>query len=295
MKTHSLNFKNAAHLGCLLTLAFLLVSCSSPRLFQFQDIKFFTSSSGQAQLGNLGIMSADNGFGFQRVAFLSDCQDHSLPVSIDATIHGILPLQNAFGPGTRAKQLSVLLGIPKENLDESSVLLLAINPLDAQQSAANWAEGCKALVGRDPEQTRMIISVAALVPHHILSPKMTSNRLTAQISPRGHITLTVHKKKKQEINVAPQAIFAWRSGHFCWPTNQDTPPILRSDDPGFAPCPEGYDTIVPVDSSWSVQSQENEDTSSEPEDISSTPEEEAPTNEPVPGETGASAQTTPSL
>ena len=293
MKTDSLQFKFTVKSSCLMGLALLLASCSAPRLFQFQDISFFTSSSGQAQLGNLGIMSDENGFGFQRVAFLSDCQNHSLPVSIDATIHGILPLQNAFGPGTRAKQLSALLGVPKESLGESSVLLLAINPLDAQQSAMNWTPGCKALIGRDPEQTRIIISVAALLPHHVLSPKMTSNRLTAQISPRGHINLTVHTKKKREINVAPQAIFAWRSGHFCWATGQNDPPIVRSDDPGFAPCPEGYDTLVPPGSDWSNQNQEDEDDSTETE-VTPVPEPE-PSDEPVPGETGASAQTTPSL
>ena len=293
MKTNSLKLKFASKLCFLIGTCFLMVSCSAPRLFQFQDISFFTSSSSQAQLGNIGIMTAANGFGFQRVAFLSDCQNHSLPVSIDATIHGTLPLQNAFGPGTRVKQLSVILGVPKESLGDSSVLLFAINPLDAQQSAANWPEGCKTMVGRDSEHTRIILSVAALVPHHILSPKMSNNRLTAQISPRGHITLTVHTKKKREINVAPQAIFAWRSGHFCWSSNKSDPPIVRSDDPGFAACPEGYNTIVPIDSSWSIQKQE--DLENEP-DSDVTPETgEAPPTDPVPGETGASAETTPSL
>ena len=197
MKTNSLNFKIATNLSCLIGIALLLASCSAPRLFKFQDISFFTSSSGQAQLGNVGLMTADDGFGFQRVAFLSDCQNHSLPVSIDATIHGMLPLQNAFGPGTRAKQLSVILGVPKESLSKHSVLLFAINPLDAQQSAANWPQNCKALIGRDSEQTRVILAVAALLPHHILSPEMASQRLTAQVSSRGHIQLTVHLKKKR--------------------------------------------------------------------------------------------------
>ena len=294
MKTSSLNIKIASKLCFLVGVSFLIVSCSAPRLFQFQDISFFTSSSSQAQLGNLGIMTAENGFGFQRVAFLSDCQNHSLPASIDATIHGILPLQNAFGPGTRAKQLSVILGVPKESLAKASVFLFAINPLDAQQSAETWPSGCKTLVGRDSEQTRIIISVAALVPHHVLSPKMASNRLTAQISPRGHISLTVHAKKKREINVAPQSIFAWRSGHFCWPSDQSNSPIVRSDDPGFDSCPEGYDTIVPEGSPWAVPNQDNVDSETET-DVQPEPEEEAPSSEPVPGETGASAQTTPSL
>ena len=292
MKTNHLNFKIIVKWGLALMLSGIISGCSAPRLFQFQDTNFFVSSSGQAQLGNLGLMTADDGFGFQRVAFLSDCQNHSLPVSIDATIHGIVPLQNAFGPGTRAKQLSILLGVPKESLSESSVLLFAISPLDAQHSAKNWPEACKKMVGRDAQQTRLILSVAALIPHHLLSPHMASAQLTAQISPRGHITLTVHEKKKREISVSPQAIFAWRSGHFCWAPDPEIAPILRSDDPSFAPCPEGYGTVPPPGSPWASDQMAVE---SEAPPTEAEPMEETPPIEPKPEGASPPEGTTPSI
>jgi hypothetical protein len=229
-----------------------MTSCSTPRVFSFQDINYYTSSSGQAQLGNLGLMSANDGFGFQRAAFLSDCQDQGLAASVDATIHGMLPLQNAFGPGTKAKALSALLGVPLETLNDFHVLLFSINPLDAQRAAPNWPEACKSLVARDSDRTRLIVSVAALIPHKKLASQGDLHKLTAQISARGHLIVNVHGKKMVQISVSPQSIFAWRSGHFCWAQDDSTKePILRADDPAFDACPEGYEQTPLPGSTWS--------------------------------------------
>ena len=239
-------------LGVALT-TLLFVGCASPRLFSFQNINYFIASSGQAQLGNLGLMTSTDGLGFQRVGFLSDCQNTTVPVSIDATMHGLLPIQNAFGAGTKAKELSALLGVPRDDLEKSSVLLFSVNPLDAQQQVASWPDACRNLVARNPGRARMVISVAVLLPHRILAPEATSSRLTAEVAPRGYLKLTVHGRKSVELSVPPQAVFAWRSGHFCWPEEGDGGPVLRADDPGFATCPEQYDDSAQPGSPWSVE------------------------------------------
>lgn len=252
MKTYRLSIRIACMSLSLLFAVLLMTSCSSPRVFSFQDINYYTSSSGQAQLGNLGLMSETDGFGFQRAAFLSDCQDQGLAASVDATIHGMLPLQNAFGPGTKAKALSALLGVPAETLDDFRVLLFSINPLDAQRAARNWPEACKSLIARDSDRTRLIVSVAALIHDSKLGAQGTLHQLTAQISVRGHLIVNLLGKKMTQISVSPQSIFAWRSGHFCWAQDDPTQePIIRADDPSFGTCPQGYDTTALPGSNWS--------------------------------------------
>lgn len=229
-----------------------MTSCSSPRIFSFQDIHYYTSSSAQAQLGNLGLMSAEDGFGFQRAAFLSDCQEQGLVASVDATIHGMLPLQNAFGAGTRAKALSALLGVPVDTLNDYRVLLFSLNRLDAQRAAVSWPDTCRSMIARDADRTRLIVSVAALVPHERLAASGSQHQLTAQITARGHLLVNIHGKKTTQISISPQDIFAWRSGHFCWSQNDPSQgPILRADDPSFDACPEGYDNAPPPGSAWS--------------------------------------------
>jgi hypothetical protein len=273
MQNYRLNLRITA-MGLFLLL--FMTSCSSPRVFSFQDIQYYTSSSGQAQLGNLGLMSASDGFGFQRAAFLSDCQEQALAASVDATIQGMLPLRSAFGQGTKAKALSTLLGVPADNLDDYRVLLLSLNPLDAERAAANWPETCKAIVARDADRTRLIISVAALIPNTWFGSPIALPQLTAQISARGHLIINIHGKKMSQIKVSPQSIFAWRSGHFCWAQDDSLKePILRADDSGFDTCPAGYGTSAPPGSLWaSTIIQPVEPSNPSEAEVSASPESE---------------------
>lgn len=238
--------------GTLIALGMMMPGCATPNLFQFQNIGYFTSSSAQAQLGNVGTMSASDGFGFQRAAFLSDCQDAMLPVSIDATVMGLVAIRRGFGPGTRTKDLSARLGIPVTQVENTRILLLSINPLDAQRAASTWPAECKNMVARNVDRARVILSVAVLVSSSQLTQNDMGTSLSASVAPRGHVTLTIHGKKTRQELIAPQQVFAWRSGHFCWPLSTDGAPVLRSDDDGYADCPNEFALTAPPGSPWSI-------------------------------------------
>ena len=161
-------------------------------------------------------------------------------------------------------------------MDDYRVLLLSLNPLDAERAAANWPETCKAIVARDADRTRLIISVAALIPNTWFGSPIALPQLTAQISARGHLIINIHGKKMSQIKVSPQSIFAWRSGHFCWAQDDSLKePILRADDSGFDTCPAGYGTSAPPGSLWaSTIIQPVEPSNPSEAEVSASPESE---------------------
>ena len=216
--------------------------CSSVDRFVFQRLSYFDDTVSQAQLGNIGITTADGGDGFQRGAFLSDCGIGQFPVSVDTRVPRLETILTNFGSDATLASVSPKLGFSAEELERMSVLVLSLNEVQLASSVKHGlSEHCRVYIQENGGFVRLVTSVALLVDLPELRRTDVDLRVAAELGARGAITITADGLEKPvSATVSPDSVFAYRYSRFCWRDEGGANIVLRTDDPKYTVCPRDY-------------------------------------------------------
>mgnify|MGYP000443588250 CR=1 FL=1 len=255
--------------------------CSGVDHFVFQRLSYFDDTVSQAQLGNIGITTADSGAGFQRGAFLSDCGIGQFPVSVDTRVPRLETILANFGSDATLASVSPKLGFSAEELERMSVLVLSLNEVQLASSVKHdLSEHCRIYVQENGGFVRLVTSVALLVDLPELRRTDVDLRVGAELGARGAITITADGLEKPvSATVSPDSVFAYRYSRFCWRDGGGANIVLRTDDPKYTVCPRGY-ASEPSDG-WRWRNIRGDASSSRPRNSTGAKQSQASWGEPT--------------
>ncbi|MEE2959549.1 MAG: hypothetical protein VYA34_02310 [Myxococcota bacterium] len=234
----------------ILFVASVTVGCTAPSFFQYKNAGYFGSGSLAAQLGNLGTFDTERSQFFERQAFFSDCGVNKIPVIVQGLIPSLVHASGFFQYTPKKKSLARSLGVAVTELENLSLLVLAINEHQLHHEILPLLQrNCLAKM-YNLSKTKVVSGVVILLNEPLLQSLSSANQLDAILNTNGELTLTVVGKKNVSFVVEPRQVVAYRLAGLCWSDETGKWMTLSAHTPDRFTCPTNFINYPPDGWTW---------------------------------------------